>query len=137
MFLTKRPSTNSDLWNDFFDFPLSLKSDAAWNPRVDIHEEEGKYVMTTDLPGIKKDEVKINYQDGVLTLSGERKSESEKKDKRFYQSERFYGKFERSFRLNLPIKENEISAALKEGVLTVELPKVEEQKPKQIEVHVA
>lgn len=104
---------------------------------MDIQEGEQEYHITAELPGLKKEDVKITLQDGVLTLQGERKQEKEEKGKRFHRVERAYGSFVRSFTLPDVVDEAKVSAEFKEGELHIYLPKTEKAKPKAIEVKVA
>lgn len=110
---------------------------ADWVPTVDIEEGEQDYHITAELPGLKKEDVKITVQEGVLTLQGERKQEKEEQGKRFHRVERSYGAFVRSFALPDAVDEAKVSAEFKDGVLHIRLPKSERAKPKAIEVKVA
>lgn len=102
---------------------------------MDIKETKDAFEISADLPGLKKEDVNISLKDGILTISGERKYENEKKDQDKYYMERVYGNFSRSFSLPSDVKEKEIKANLKNGVLTISLPKAEKVKPKEIEIH--
>lgn len=125
-----------DMWNNFLTSPQFREEDSVvWTPRMDVKESKDAYEISADLPGLKKDDVKISLKDNVLTISGERKYENEKKDQDNYYMERVYGNFSRSFSLPSEIKEKEIKANLKDGVLTLILPKAEKVKPKEIEIH--
>jgi len=106
----------------------------AFTPSCDIDETDSHYLMSFDLPGVKKDDIKIDLKDGALTVSGERKSESERKDKNTFRSERFYGSFSRSFQLPAGVKPEQIEASYAEGVLRVAVPKAEIAKAEQIKV---
>lgn len=110
---------------------------AEWSPLVDIAEDDKQYLIKVELPEMKKEEVKLTVQDGVLSISGERKSEKEDKGKTYHRVERAYGSFLRSFTLPEDADGPKIAAEYKDGVLTVHLPKSEKPKPKAIEVHVA
>ncbi|MDR3610913.1 MAG: Hsp20/alpha crystallin family protein [Ignavibacteriaceae bacterium] len=109
---------------------------AVWMPLTDILEDDNQYYLNIDLPGIKKEDVKINYTNGQLSISGERKMESEEKNTKYHRAERSYGKYYRSFTLPQKIKENEINAEFKDGQLKISIPKSEEAKPKQLEIKV-
>jgi HSP20 family protein len=109
---------------------------AEWSPPVDIVEDEKEYLVKADLPEMKKDEIKINVENGMLSISGERKSEKEEKNKTFHHLERSYGRFERAFTVPEDADASKISAEFKEGVLKVRLPKSPQAKPKTIEVKV-
>jgi HSP20 family protein len=107
-----------------------------WSPRVDIVEQDGGYELVADLPGLKKEDIKIEIEDNMLTLKGEKKLEDEKKDKNYRLSERYYGEFARTFALPENVDRDGIVAEFKDGVLKLEIPKTEKAKPKQIEVQV-
>jgi HSP20 family protein len=109
---------------------------AMWTPLADISEDDDNYSVRLDLPGVKKDDVKINYENGQLTISGERKQEREKKSSKYHRVERSYGRYFRSFNLPAKIQEDKIDAEFRDGQLTITIPKSEEAKPKQIEVKV-
>ncbi len=107
---------------------------AVWSPRVDLVENEHAYLIEVDLPGIRKEDVKINFHDGVLSVSGERKaSEREEKDN-FVRVERSHGHFYRSFNLPLAVDVDNIEAKHENGVLNIRIPKAEESKPKEISI---
>jgi HSP20 family protein len=107
---------------------------AEWAPLVDIIEDEKEWVVKTDLPEVKKEDVKVTVENGVLTITGERKLEKEEKDTKYHRVERSYGSFFRSFTLPDAADSPKVSAEFKEGVLKVHLPKSERAKPKAIEV---
>ena len=109
---------------------------AVWMPMTDILEDENQYYLNIDLPGIKKEDVKINYSNGQLSISGERKQETVEKNTKYHRAERSYGKYYRSFTLPQKINENEIDAEFKDGQLKISIPKSEEAKPKQLEIKV-
>jgi HSP20 family protein len=107
-------------------------------PTVDIEENVEEYVVKAELPGLKKEEVKITYNDGVLALQGERKQEKEEKGKKYHRIERTYGTFYRSFLIPEGVDEKKIFAEQKDGLLYIHMPKTMEKKPeeKTIEVKV-
>ena len=107
-----------------------------WSPLVDITEDEKEYIVKTELPEVKKEDVKVTVEEGVLTISGERKFEKEEKGKKYHRIERSYGSFLRSFSLPDAADGSKINAEFKEGVLKVHLPKTEKAKPKAVEVKV-
>ncbi|HEY7751881.1 MAG TPA: Hsp20/alpha crystallin family protein [Ignavibacteriaceae bacterium] len=109
---------------------------AVWMPLTDIYEDKDNYKIKADLPGIKKNDVKISFSNGELSISGERIQEEESKDSRTHRVERVYGKYYRSFTLPKEIKEDKIKAEFKDGQLTITIPKAEEVKPKEIEISV-
>jgi len=107
---------------------------AEWAPVVDIIEDEKAYVIKAELPEMKKEDVQVQLEAGVLTITGERKIEQEDKTRKYHRVERAYGVFARSFELPENIDANQISAAYKDGVLTVAVAKSAQSLPKQIEV---
>ena len=109
----------------------------SWMPRMDIIEDGNGYKLVADLPGMTKEDVHITLEDGVLTLSGERKVVTESKKESVHLNERVYGKFTRSFSIGGALQADKINATFKDGVLTVVLPKAEEAKPKKIEIQAA
>lgn len=126
--------------NRLFDFSWPSRDSglfSGWSPALDVFDDKDNLVVKAELPGLKKEEIELSLHDGVLTISGERKRESEKKEGESFRSERYFGKFQRSVTLPTAVDANKVNAAYKDGVLTVELPKAEEAKPKQIAVNVA
>lgn len=110
----------------------------AWTPALDLYDEAEQLVAKVELPGFTKDAIEINYQDGVLTLAGERKADyPEGKEPEVYRCERMSGRFSRDLQLPVPIVADKISATFKDGVLTVFLPKSEDAKPHKVEVSVS
>ena len=107
-----------------------------WMPVVDIEETDDAYLIKAELPGVKKEDVKVTIEEGVLTIQGEKKYEKKKKDKKQLRVERAYGSFIRSFTLPNNVKNDEIKAKYKDGVLTLTIPKTEEAKPKQLEIEI-
>ena len=112
-------------------------SSALWMPLVDITEDDKEYLITAELPEVKKEDVKVTVENAVLLVSGERKFEKEEKEKRYHRVERSYGSFARSFTLPTDGDPQKVNAEFKEGVLKVHVTKSEAAKPKQIEVKVS
>ena len=110
---------------------------ADWAPPVDISETDNEYLIKAELPEVKKENVKVEMLDGVLTIEGERSREKEEKDKKFHKVERAYGKFVRQFALPNAVEAAKVAAEFKDGVLNVHLPKSVAAKPQPIEVKVA
>jgi len=109
-----------------------------WMPSVDISETDAAYLIKGEIPGVRKDAVKVTIQDGMLTIQGERKQEKEEKGKKFHRVECSYGSFVRSFRVPDDADENKIKAEFKDGMLNVTLPKSEKKtKAKSINVPLA
>ncbi len=115
---------------------LAPKNGGQWLPEVDITEEKDRILVKADLPGMKQEEISVEVSDGVLTIKGERKRESETKEGKTYRVERSYGSFLRSFTLPAGVDSAKVNAAYKNGVLEVTLPKLAEAKAKQIKVEV-
>jgi HSP20 family protein len=107
-----------------------------WAPLVDIIEDDKEYQVKVELPEIKKEEVKVSVDEGVLTISGERTIEKEEKGKKYRRVERAHGSFSRSFSLPEDADAGKVTAELKDGVLKVHLPKTERAKPKSVEVKI-
>ncbi len=106
----------------------------TWSPAVDLREEEDRFILQADMPGMKKEDIEINVENSVLTIRGERRFEQEVKKETYHRIERAYGKFTRSFTLPSRVKAEAISANYKDGTLEVVIPKAEESKPKRISI---
>ena len=110
----------------------------GWSPALDLYDEPEQLVAKVELPGFSRDSIELNYQDGVLTVAGERKPDyPEGKQPDAYRCERVTGRFSRDLQLPVPVKGDKITASYKDGVLTVTLPKSEDAKPHTVEVMVA
>ncbi|WP_018914114.1 Hsp20/alpha crystallin family protein [Thiomonas sp. FB-6] len=109
---------------------------ADWAPRVDISETPAAFVIKAEIPEVKKDDVKITIDAGMVTISGERRQETEQKDTKYHRVERYYGSFSRSFSLPGNVDEQAAKAEFKEGVLSLSIPKAAEARPKVLEVKV-
>ena len=109
---------------------------ADWSPLVDITEDDHEYLFKADLPEMKKDDVKVTIENGILYISGERRAEKEEKKRKFHRLERFFGTFERTFTVPEDADPTKIVAEFHDGVLQVHLPKRPMPKPKTIEVKV-
>ena len=108
----------------------------SFMPSVDIVENANDFTIRVELPGVKKEDVKITVQNNILTIRGEKKQEAEKEGDNYHRVERSYGAFQRSFTLSNTLKADKIEASYDNGVLSISLPKAEETKPKEIEVKV-
>lgn len=113
--------------------PVAL---AAWEPLTDITEDEKEYLVKVELPEVKKEEVKVTVEEGVLRISGERKLEKEEKNKKMHRVERSYGSFLRAFTLPEGADGEKVTAEFKDGMLKVHLPKTEQAKAKAVAVKV-
>lgn len=109
---------------------------ADWVPTVDISETEDEYLIKAELPEIKKEDVKVTLDEGVLTIQGERKQDKEEKGKKYHRVERSYGRFVRRFALPDYVDDGKTTAEFSDGVLSLHLPKAAKAKPKAIEVKV-
>jgi HSP20 family protein len=107
-----------------------------WAPSADISETDKEYVIRAQLPAVKKEDVQVTFDEGMITIKGERKQQKEDKNEKFHRVESFYGSFERSFSLPDNVNADAIRCDSKDGVLSVHIPKTEtsKQKPKQITV---
>ncbi len=109
---------------------------AAWIPRIDLSEDENEYLLKAELPEVERNDIKVRVDDGVLTLSGERRFEKEESNKTYHLTERSYGIFARSLSLPEDADADRISAEFKDGLLRISLPKSESKKPKEIQIKV-
>ena len=129
---------SSRLFDDFFAPFNTVLNEGVSNvrqPVVDIYEKGDLLVIEAELPGLEKEDIKVDVKGRYLTLSGERESSEEVKEEGSYRKERRYGKFERTFRLPHEVTEKQIDAQYRNGVLTLSVEKPEEQKPKQITIN--
>jgi HSP20 family protein len=129
-----------DEMNRLFDdrlVPRNAGESVGWTPKVDIFEDEEGVSLRFELAGVEPKDVDIRFENGVLTLRGERKLEREEKRDNYHRVELSYGTFTRSFSLPATIDAEKIRAESKNGVLTVHLPKKPEAKPKSIQVKVS
>lgn len=108
----------------------------VWNPAVDLYEDKDNVIVKVELPGMKREDIEVSLHAGALSISGERKSEGKFEEAETYRTERFVGRFQQSLTLPAQVDAAKVNATYKDGVLSVTLPKVEEAKPKQIEVKV-
>jgi HSP20 family protein len=113
-----------------------LLTAADWLPAVDIQETETEYLIKAELPEVKKEDVTVGIENGVLYLSGDRKQEKEEKGKKFHRVERAYGSFLRSFTVPLDADETKVTAEFKDGILKLHLPKTEKAKSKVQQVKI-
>src|SRR5947199_1248421 len=136
-----RWSNLRDDLNSFFELPFWSSFGrggqlfTGWSPALDLYQNNDNVVAVIELPGIRREDIEISLNDGTLTISGERKSQSSNGEKT-ERTERYIGKFRRSITLPTRVDANKVSASYRDGILTVTLPKAEEAKPKQIQVNV-
>lgn len=132
---------------DFFDrysrslaFPFARSSElfanGGWAPRVDVSENDKAFVIKAEIPGVNKDDVNVSLENGVLTLQGERRQEREEKGWRFHRVERAYGHFMRSFTLPGNVDASQLKASFHNGLLEVDLPKLEQSPAEALQVPV-
>jgi HSP20 family protein len=136
-----RLTTLRDEIDRLFEEPLSEWTRTSqllsgWTPKLDVYEDKDNVYVKAELPGMKREEIDVSLHDGTLSISGERKIESERKGADLYRSERFFGRFQRSVSLPAPVATDKVNAQYKDGILTIALPKTEEAKPRKIEVSV-
>lgn len=124
------------LFDSFFRNDDVAAGPSLWSPAVDVIERNDEYEVRMELPGVRKDAVKITIENNVLTIRGEKQQESNEEEKGYRRVERSYGAFQRSFTLPMTVRPEKIDATVADGVLTVRLPKAEEARPKEIEVKV-
>jgi len=126
-----------NLWGRFFgEAPLVRTFKEEWSPTVDISERKNDFLIKAELPGVDEKDIAVSISGDLLTIKGEKKKEEEEKDEHHYRVERYYGSFERSFRIPTGVKADKIDATFDKGVLKVTVPKAEEAKKKEIAVKV-
>ncbi len=128
------PRRFTDVLDDFFSDAVKSSNEESFKPGVDISEDEKAYHLEVVLPGMSKEDISINLDNNRLTISGERKFDTEKKNKQYHLVESGYGKFTRSFILNDDVREDTIDARFENGILKIDLEKKEEKIAKQIEI---
>lgn len=125
------------LFNTVFETPVPGNGGSTmrrWVPSMDLVETDEHFVLRADLPGMSEEDIKIEFEDGTLTVSGERKAEHESKSEGYYRVERAFGSFSRSLSLPQGIDPEAVTASFDRGVLEVRIPKPEERKPRRIEI---
>jgi HSP20 family protein len=127
------------LFNTFFDQPApgSRGAGRRWIPAMDLIETTDRYVLRADLPGMSDEDVNVQLQDSVLTVSGERKAESEQQQEGYYRLERAFGAFSRSLTLPEGVNPDGVKAHFDRGVLEITIPKPEQKKPRQVRISVS
>mgnify|MGYP001623734101 FL=1 len=127
MMVPRRNSNGLDIFDDVFADPFFSEKENRIM-RTDLKEKEGKYYLEIDIPGFDKEDIKIELQDGYLTISAEKDDEKEEKHAKYLKRERFSGMCSRSYYVGDNVKEEDIKANFKNGILTVEFPKEQEKK---------
>jgi len=133
--------TLSTRLNRLFNTTVSKPDDdmpfGDWLPAVDVEETDAEYLIKADLPAIRREDVKVGVTDGVLTIEGERRQEKEEKNRKVHRVERSFGKFIRRMSVPTDVDQTKIAADVKDGLLSVHLPKSAAAKPRSVEVKVA
>ena len=130
-----------DEMNSLFELPLAAglgrqaQLFSGWSPALDLYQNNDNVIAIVELPGMRKEDIEISLHDGMLTIAGERKSESGEGENA-ERTERFTGKFRRSITLPTRVEAGKVTASYKDGILTITLPKAEEAKPKKVEVSI-
>ncbi len=112
-------------FDDFSNYGFNVSDN--FSPRIDISEDKNNIIVEAEIPGVKKDNIKITLQDNILTIEGEKKKETEEKERNYYRSERTYGSFKRSFTLPVEVDSEKVDAKFDNGMLHVSLKKLEEK----------
>ncbi len=123
----------SDIMDEFFNDAVNARRD-SFVPSIDVSETDNQFLITAELPGMKKEDINISLENSRLSISGERSFENEEKGKTFHRVETQYGSFNRSFQLPDNISEESISATYEDGLLNISIDKSEEKVKKQIEI---
>ena len=126
------------LFDNFFgrSGPQGGGVERVWAPTVDVHETKDELVVTADLPGLDEKDIHLSINGDVLSLRGERQWNQDVKQENYYRGERWFGKFERTVALPMPVQPDKVKATYRDGVLTITLPKVEEIKSREIKIEV-
>jgi len=123
-------------FDSFFERYPKERSEGFWAPTLDIEEDKDNFMVNVELPGMKKEDIKISLSGETLTISGERRYESEEKGKTYFRLERAYGKFQRTLNLPAEVDANRTKASYQNGILTLTMPKSERAKAKEIAIEV-
>ncbi len=123
------------LFNSFFG-RSGEELEGFWSPIIDIEEDNGSFSVQAEIPGMKKEDIKISVRGNLLSIYGERQQESTTKNKTFHRIERSYGKFSRIITLPADVDPEKVKAVYKDGILTITLPKLDVTKHKEIDVEI-
>ena len=137
MAVLMKPEPFASEFNRLFNTLLDAGDAPAqrWVPAIDLVEEKDHFVLKADLPGLDEKDVSIEIQDNTLTVAGERKAETESRDRGWYRAERSYGRFSRALTLPDGVDADAVTAEFDKGVLEVRIPKPEERKPRRVQIH--
>lgn len=134
--LDRMHSRINQLFDEAFDHSSEYSSASdSWYPPVDILESRDAYLIRAEMPGMKKEDINVEFADGALTLSGERKFDELAAGVEYHRNERRSGKFMRGFHLPRKIKQDDLKATFTDGILEIHIPKSDEAKPKQIAIN--
>ncbi len=125
------------LFGNFLGQSGTQGMERIWSPPVDMYETRNEVVVSAELPGLSEKDIRVSVMGDLLTIQGERQSNTDVEDRGHYRRERWFGKFERTLSLPVPVETGQVKATYRDGVLTVKLPKVEEIKPKEIKIEAA
>jgi len=134
--LSTLQSEMNRLFNTAFDAPQGNSGGQRWMPSMDLVETAEGYVLRADLPGVKQDDVKLEVEDNVLTIAGERRAEHTESTEGYVRLERAFGSFARTLTLPRGVDAEAVTAAFADGVLEVHVPKPEQAKPRRVEIAV-
>ena len=118
------------------DAPVAMETAAAWAPALDVHESAESVTVEVELPGMEAKDIEISLEEDILHISGERKFASEVKEEDYHRMERAYGRFERNIPLPRKVQQDKVSASVKDGVLSIVLPKATDAEPRRIPIKV-
>ena len=143
MTTTLKPRGENEIWafpgfgrmfDDLFTTRMAARDDRVLRPAMDVEEDSDKIVVKTELPGIKKEDVNITLEDGVLTIAGEKSSDRKIEEKNYHLVERSFGSFHRSITLPSGVDGSQAEASFENGVLVIAVPKAEAAKPRKLEI---
>ncbi|HSD63527.1 MAG TPA: Hsp20/alpha crystallin family protein [Ignavibacteriaceae bacterium] len=129
--LRELDNLNNRLHKFFGEFPANIDLGFSFSPRIDVFADDKDFYLEAELPGLKKDEIKISLQDNILTLSGEKKKSDENDNKEYFRNERIFGTFSRSFTLPEDINPDSTEAKFEDGVLKISIAKTEVKSEKE------
>lgn len=135
--LTDVQTQMNRLFENILGQPTPSRMERLWAPAADMYETENDVVISAELPGLNEKDIHLSITGDVLTIRGERQWTDDAQDARHHRRERWFGKFERTFSLPMPVEISQVKATYRDGVLTVKLPKAEETKPKEIKIDAA
>jgi HSP20 family protein len=132
--LSRMQQEMNRFFDEFFGERQGEMAESNWMPTVDVSENDAEMIVRAELPGMKQEDIDVNLQDNILTLSGEKKQDEKVEKENYHRIERSYGSFTRSFTLPENVKADDVKASFKDGVLSITLPKTEAAKPKKISI---